>query len=97
MTNSDPMENPQKLEESLDDIDVHIDGRKNSSIFALYAKIFRLLLAAQVANFSVLSDELRDEELEKLILPSNEEWRQKVYHWLVQLQREKDAETELKE
>ncbi|RLU18140.1 hypothetical protein DMN91_010383 [Ooceraea biroi] len=95
MTSSEPVENPQESEKSLDDIDVGIDvdGRK-PSIFTLYAKIFRLLLAVQTPNFSLLSDELRDRELEKLILPSNEEWRQRVYQWLVEFQREKDAETE---
>lgn len=70
------------------------DGARKTSIFTLYAKIFRLLLTTQISNFDLLSDELRDKEFEKLILPSNEEWRHRVYHSLVELQREKDAETE---
>jgi len=87
---SDLVENLQGTK-SFNGIDVN--GRK-VNIFALYAKIFRLLLAVQIPNLSLLSDELRDKELEKLILPSNEEWRHWVYHRLVELQREKDAETE---
>jgi len=72
------------------EIDVGIDARK-TSIFTLYARIFRLLLTSQTPK---LNDELRERELEKLILPSNEEWRHRVYHSLVELQREKDSETE---
>ncbi|XP_024873007.1 uncharacterized protein LOC112455366 [Temnothorax curvispinosus] len=82
-------------DKSLDDVDVEIpvdsEARK-TSIFTLYAKIFRLLLTAQIPNFSLLSDELRNRELEKLILPSDEEWRHRVYHSLVELQRERDSE-----
>lgn len=82
-------------DKSLDDVEiadvVGTEARK-TSIFTLYAKIFRLLLTAQIPNFSLLSDELRNRELENLILPSDEEWRHRVYHSLVELQREKDAE-----
>ncbi|XP_012542594.2 uncharacterized protein LOC105840257 [Monomorium pharaonis] len=88
--------------ESLDETRVEIDGAalsniigtepRKTSLFTLYAKIFRLLLTAQIPNFSFLSDELRNRELENLILPSDEEWRHRVYHSLVELQREKDAE-----
>ncbi|KAL6423142.1 hypothetical protein ACFW04_010079 [Cataglyphis niger] len=70
------------------------DDACKTNIFTLYAKIFRLLLTTQISNFDLLSDELREKEFEKLILPSNEEWRHRVYHSLVELQREKDAETE---
>lgn len=84
--------------ESLDSVEIAADSEcigteaRKTSIFTLYAKIFRLLLTAQIPNFSLLSDELRNRELEKLILPSDEEWRHRVYHSLVELQREKDAE-----
>lgn len=84
---------PPELREAFGEVDVDIDARK-TSIFTLYAKIFRLLLTTHTPNFSLLSDELRNRELEKLTLPSNEEWRHRVYHSLVELQREKDAETE---
>jgi len=78
---------------SLDGVEIVADTEtRKTSIFTLYAKIFRLLLTAQIPNFSLLSDELRNRELEKLILPSDEEWRHRVYHSLVELQREKDAE-----
>ncbi|XP_012059737.1 PREDICTED: uncharacterized protein LOC105622940 [Atta cephalotes] len=80
---------------SLDDIEIEIvidTETHKTNIFTLYAKIFRLLLTAQIPNFSLLSEELRNKELEKLILPSDEEWRHRVYHSLVELQREKDAE-----
>ncbi|EGI67267.1 hypothetical protein G5I_04149 [Acromyrmex echinatior] len=80
---------------SLDDVEIEIvidTETHKTSIFALYAKIFRLLLTAQIPNFSLLSEDLRNKELEKLILPSDEEWRHRVYHSLVELQREKDAE-----
>lgn len=75
------------------EIDIDINVRK-TSIFILYAKIFRFLFTARPSNLSLLGDEERDRELEELILPSNEEWRQQVYHRLVELQREKDAESE---
>ncbi|KAL0116807.1 hypothetical protein PUN28_010019 [Cardiocondyla obscurior] len=74
------------------EIAVHSETRK-TSIFTLYAKIFRLLLTARIPNFSLLSDDLRNREVENLILPSDEEWRHRVYHSLVELQRERDAET----
>ncbi|XP_070158771.1 uncharacterized protein [Polyergus mexicanus] len=97
MTIDDPSDQSSESGQSSDDvkINVEIDARK-TSIFTLYAKIFRLLLTTQISNFGLLSNELRDRELEKLILPSNEEWRHRVYHSLVELQREKDAETENK-
>lgn len=85
MSSSDP---------SLDAVERAITSEaRKTSIFTLYAKIFRLLLTAQIPNFSLLSDELRNRELERLILPSDEEWRHRVYHSLVELQRERDAET----
>ncbi|XP_029178792.1 uncharacterized protein LOC114946465 [Nylanderia fulva] len=92
MTVGDPSAEPER---SFDDVEIKVtvDAHK-TSIFTLYAKIFRLLLSTQTPNLSLLSDEERDKELEKLILPSNEEWRHRVYHSLVELQREKDAETE---
>lgn len=82
---------PVKSVESLDEIEID-SGPRKANIFALYAKIFRLLLTTQIPNFSLLTDELRNRELEKLILPSDEDWRHRVYHSLVELQREKDAE-----
>lgn len=92
MTIGDPSNRSSESEGSSDDIEinVNIDTRK-TSIFTLYARIFRLLLTSQTPK---LNDELREKELEKLILPSNEEWRHRVYHSLVELQREKDAESE---
>lgn len=86
------------LERTLEDvveIDIDVDVRK-TSLFTLYAKIFRLLLTTQLPTLGLVSDERRNKELEELILPSNEEWRHRVYHSLVELQREKDAETENK-
>ncbi|XP_018393742.1 PREDICTED: uncharacterized protein LOC108772667 [Cyphomyrmex costatus] len=90
------MSTSDSSDKSLDDvneIEIVVDTEtRKTSIFTLYAKIFRLLLTTQIPNFSLLSDELRNKELEKLILPSDEEWRHRVYHSLVELQREKDAE-----
>jgi len=97
MTTGNPLNEPSEMEKSSDnaeiEIDIDIDTRK-TSIFTLYAKIFRLLLTTQTPNFSLLSNEVRNKELEKLTLPSNEEWRHRAYHSLVELQREKDAEIE---
>lgn len=95
MAVGDPSNSSAESERSSDDVEIKVtvDARK-TSIFTLYAKIFRLLLTTQIPNLGLLSDEERDRELEKLILPSNEEWRHRVYHSLVELQREKDAETE---
>ena len=92
---SKAMSTSDSSSKSLDDVEIEIvigTEIRKTSIFTLYAKIFRLLLTAQIPNFSLLSEELRNKELEKLILPSDEEWRHRVYHSLVELQREKDAE-----
>lgn len=96
MTVGDPSNQSSETKSSPGDgeIKVDIEVARKTSIFALYAKIFRLLLTTHIPNFHLLSDEQRDRELEKLILPSNEEWRHRVYQSLVELQREKDAETE---
>lgn len=93
MTTSDLPDRLTRLENSLEDVEIEVDVRK-TSLFTLYAKIFRLLLTTQLPSLGLLSEEKRNEELEDLILPSNEEWRHRVYHSLVELQREKDAETE---
>lgn len=96
MATGDLSDESTRLEGTLEDvveIGVDIDGRK-TSLFTLYARIFRLLLTTQLPALGLLSDEGRNKELEDLILPSNEEWRHRVYHSLVELQREKDAETE---
>ncbi|XP_026299628.1 uncharacterized protein LOC413907 isoform X3 [Apis mellifera] len=57
-------------------------------MFEECAKIFRILLANWRRNNSQLHD---NENLEDLILPSNEDWRYRVYYQLVELQRESDA------
>lgn len=88
---SDDVSSTVSSAESLDEIVIN-SGPRKINIFTLYAKIFRLLLTAQIPNFSLLSDELRNRELDKLILPSDEDWRHRVYHSLVELQRERDAE-----
>ncbi|XP_076760908.1 uncharacterized protein LOC143429264 [Xylocopa sonorina] len=56
-------------------------------MFAEYAKIFQIVLAN--------CNQVRDNELSgirDLILPSNEDWRCRVYYKLVELQREFDAD-----
>lgn len=91
MSASDPSE--VLSDKSFDDVEIVVNSEaRRTSIFTLYAKIFRLLLTAQIPNFSLLSDQLRNRELEKLILPSDEGWRHRVYHSLVELQRERDAQ-----
>ncbi|XP_058790804.1 uncharacterized protein LOC131664006 isoform X2 [Phymastichus coffea] len=69
---------------------------RRSSLFSLYAKIFRLLLSkwngsgpSQVNEGSEVDEYTR--QLESLVLPSNEDWRLRVYYRLVELQRESDA------
>lgn len=57
-------------------------------MFEECAKIFRILLVNWRRNNSQLHD---NENLEDLILPSNEDWRYRVYYQLVELQRESDA------
>lgn len=65
---------------------------RRSSLFSLYAKIFRVLLTKwDRASLGETSEE--DEysrELDTLVLPSNEDWRLRVYYRLVELQRERD-------
>ena len=66
---------------------------RRSSLFTLYAKIFRLLLSkweSGVVQEDTDSVDEYNKELEDLVLPSNEEWRLRVYYSLVQLQREND-------
>ena len=72
-----------------------ISSRK-SGIFAVYAKAFRALLSKWIINSNLIEEQHR-EELEELILPSNEEWRQQVYYRLVELQRQVDRNPEEKE
>lgn len=66
---------------------------RRSSLFTLYAKIFRLLLT-KWDKTGLDEEEKNDAEneylraLETLVLPSNEEWRLRVYYTLVELQRE---------
>lgn len=73
---------------------------RRSSLFSLYAKIFRLLLgkwekpgtgAGGGGNLDENSEEDEySKELDGLVLPSNEDWRLRVYYRLVELQREND-------
>lgn len=60
-------------------------------MFEECAKIFRILLANWRRNNSQLHDNELNENLEDLILPSNEDWRYRVYYQLVELQRESGA------
>ncbi|CAB0035541.1 unnamed protein product [Trichogramma brassicae] len=67
---------------------------RRSKLFSLYAKIFRLLLGKFESKDGFDENaELVDEysrELDALVLPSNEDWRLRVYYSLVELQREND-------
>ena len=68
---------------------------RKTSIFTVYARVFRVMLSKWIRpNFF---DEEHRKELEELILPSNEEWRQHVYYRLVELQRQVDRNPEEKE
>ncbi|XP_054012839.1 uncharacterized protein LOC128894853 [Hylaeus anthracinus] len=71
---------------------------RNRRTFGKYAKIFRIVLARWISIYSQLRDEKLNEEAEDddLILPSNEDWRHRVYYRLVELQRECDAELAMK-
>ncbi|XP_031772260.1 uncharacterized protein LOC100871303 isoform X3 [Apis florea] len=60
-------------------------------MFEECAKIFRILLANWRRNNNQLHDNELNENLEDLILPSNEDWRYRVYYQLVELQRESGA------
>lgn len=67
-------------------------GGGNEGKFGEYAKMLRLVFERWVSIREQLRDEKLNEEAEELILPSNEDWRQRVYYGLVELQRECDAE-----
>lgn len=60
-------------------------------MFEECAKIFHILLANWRRKNSQFHDNELNENLEDLILPSNEDWRYRVYYQLVELQRESDA------
>lgn len=70
---------------------------RRSSLFTLYAKIFRLLLT-KWDNHGVDEEKIDSEDeyfkaLDTLVLPSNEDWRLRVYYTLVELQREVGRES----
>ncbi|KZC04711.1 Pyruvate dehydrogenase E1 component subunit alpha-2, mitochondrial, partial [Dufourea novaeangliae] len=60
--------------------------------FGEYAAILRTVLERWISVRGQLREEKLNEEAEELILPSNEDWRQRVYYRLVELQRECDAQ-----
>ncbi|KAF3420598.1 LOW QUALITY PROTEIN: hypothetical protein E2986_03106 [Frieseomelitta varia] len=67
-----------------------VSARKRST-FEDYAKIFRALLASWRENYNRLCNDEFCENFEDLTLPSNEDWRYRIYYRLVQLQREYDV------
>ncbi|KAK9296294.1 hypothetical protein QLX08_009630 [Tetragonisca angustula] len=67
-----------------------VSARKKST-FEDYAKIFRALLASWRENYNRLCNDELCENVEDLTLPSNEDWRYRIYYRLVQLQREYDV------
>ncbi|KAJ8667975.1 hypothetical protein QAD02_009638 [Eretmocerus hayati] len=59
------------------------------NLFAIYAKVFRLLLGSR----PIPPEETEyAQALDALVLPSNEQWRLTVYYGLVELQRETDLQ-----
>lgn len=80
---------------SSEDVEEAVERAKMScrkmSLFSIYAKIFRLMLARWDETLDPNEDK-HLKELDDLVLPSNEEWRRQVYYRLVDLQREIDAE-----
>nr|XP_012140185.1 PREDICTED: uncharacterized protein LOC100880076 isoform X2 [Megachile rotundata] len=76
-------ENYLRLEESSDTVLGEMIGE--------YSEIFRNLLARWIERCEGVCYK-NDRNTEDLILPSNEDWRRKVYYQLVELQRERDAE-----
>ncbi|XP_050475566.1 uncharacterized protein LOC126866258 [Bombus huntii] len=82
-----------------DDEDAKLDGclklnicSRKRNMFEEYSKIFRILLASWKENYGQLRNDEFNENLEDLILPSNEDWRYRVYYRLVELQRECDVD-----
>ena len=76
------------MTEGTNEVAVLIPAKVN--LFAVYARIFRLMLATSNESKASEEDEYA-KELENLVLPSNEEWRLKVYYGLVDQQRKLDA------
>lgn len=82
-----------------DDENAKLDGclklnicSRKRNMFEEYSKIFRILLASWKENYGQLRNDEFNENLEDLILPSNEDWRYRVYYRLVELQRECDVD-----
>ncbi|KAL2713843.1 methyltransferase nsun7-like isoform x1 protein [Vespula squamosa] len=73
----------------IDSIKKSTNTRK-ANMFDVYANIFRLIIVHWIPRFRFLEEEQRNKELNNLILPSNTQWRHRVYYTLVELQREKD-------
>ncbi|XP_043461228.1 uncharacterized protein LOC122497899 isoform X3 [Leptopilina heterotoma] len=70
---------------------------RKSSIFTIYARVFRVVLSKFIKPPDFIDEEEHRRELDELILPSNEEWRHQVYYQLVDLQRLMDRNSEDKE
>lgn len=97
----------QQLAEDFSTFEKEIEDKKNivsrkrnwrkSSIFTIYARVFRVVLSKFIKTTDFIDEEEHRRELDELILPSNEEWRHQVYYQLVDLQRLMDRNSEEKE
>nr|XP_033331040.1 putative methyltransferase NSUN7 isoform X1 [Megalopta genalis] len=74
-------------------LDDEVSDRVGSGKLGDYVKILQLAFKRWTSIRGQLRDEKLNEEAEELILPSNEDWRQRVYYGLVELQRACDKET----
>ncbi|XP_078040673.1 LOW QUALITY PROTEIN: uncharacterized protein LOC144471941 [Augochlora pura] len=72
--------------------DNEVSDRIGSDKLGDYVKILQLAFKRWTSIRGQLRDEKLNKEAEELILPSNEDWRQRVYYGLVELQRACDKE-----
>ncbi|CAK9802523.1 Pyruvate dehydrogenase E1 component subunit alpha, somatic form, mitochondrial [Anthophora plagiata] len=65
---------------------------RKRSMFSEYANIFCITLAEWTRSCNHRREDKSNEDIDDLILPSNEHWRYRVYYRLVELQRECDVD-----
>lgn len=82
---------PDGKEEIAIETDEDDTPRWRTNLFTLYARVFQVMLAKWKERLRQAHEDEKAKELDDLILPSNEEWRYRVYYRLVDMQREIDS------
>lgn len=76
----------EKGNEDTNQLWVHLSGLADGNIFAIYPKILEEIFLQEEQS----RGDIHRQEIENTTLPSDMEWRLKVYFQLVEKQREMD-------